>query len=32
LTPLWKWLCTFSKGHADRRDASIPQQTAIHRL
>jgi len=32
LTPLWKWSCTFSKGHADRRDASIPQQTAIHRL
>lgn len=31
LTPLLKWLCTFSKGHADRQDLSIPQQTATRR-
>ena len=26
LTPLLKWLCTFSKGYADRQDLSIPSK------
>jgi hypothetical protein len=32
LTPLRKWLCTFSKGHADRGDLSILIKPLRYRL
>jgi hypothetical protein len=32
LTPLGKWLCTFSKGHADRGDLSILVKPLRYRL